>query len=418
VLDHGRDKRVSGAGAPSFDGIVGQGGLKEALLAVAADDGLDGLLVRGEKGTAKSTAVRALAGLVPPRREVADCPYGCPPDDPARACSDCRGRVDPPTVERPPPLVTLPLGATRERVVGSLSVTDALEGEPSFEPGLLARANRGLLYVDEVNLLDDHLVDLLLDAAASGLNRVERDGVSVVHPAEFTLVGTMNPEEGDLRPQLRDRFALSTTVTACEGLDDRVRIVERALGEADPAPTGDDHAARLREARARVDGVEVPREFVERIAGCCRDAGVDGHRADVAATRAARAVAALDGRGRALESDARRGLELALPHRLRADPFDDAPDLDDLLEEWFGEADDDGTDDAAGEADGDGGETGRDGTDDATDEADGDGGETGRGGEGRADDDRGDGAAGGAGAEAAAEEIGRASCRERVYSGV
>ncbi len=167
---------------PTFAAVVGQRDLKDGLLAVATDDDLDGLLVRGEKGTAKSTAVRALADLLPEQRAVADCPYGCPPDRPDEQCEDCRTRSDPPVETRSVPLVTLPLGATRDRVVGTLSVADALDGDHEFDPGLLARANRGILYVDEVNLLDDHLVDVLLDAAASGQNRVERDGVTVTTP--------------------------------------------------------------------------------------------------------------------------------------------------------------------------------------------------------------------------------------------
>src|SRR6056297_2808411 len=218
-----------------FPAIVGQEELKRVLLAVAANDGLDGALITGEKGTAKSTAVRALVDLLPEQRAVADCPYGCSPDDSSQQCDDCRDRdpADLPVETRPVPLVTLPLGATRDRVVGTLSVEDALAGEADFDPGLLARANRGILYVDEVNLLDDHLVDVILDAAASGVNTVERDGISVSHPAEFTLVGTMNPEEGDLRPQLRDRFDLQATVTGSRDIDDRVAIIDRALGEVD-----------------------------------------------------------------------------------------------------------------------------------------------------------------------------------------
>ena len=179
MFDYAESKSVS----TPFGAVVGQEALKEALLVVAADDGLDGLLVSGEKGTAKSTLVRGLAALLPDQRVVADCPYGCPPGDRGRQCADCRDRATYPVTTRSVPLVTLPLGATRERVVGTLSVSDALDGEASFEPGLLARANRGLLYVDEVNLLNDHLVDVLLDAAAAGENRVERDGVSVAHPA-------------------------------------------------------------------------------------------------------------------------------------------------------------------------------------------------------------------------------------------
>jgi len=215
-----------------FPAIVGQTGLKRVLLAVAINDDLDGALVTGEKGTAKSTAVRALVDLLPSQRVVADCQYGCSPDDPGLQCGDCRERdsADLPVDTRPVPLVTLPLGATRDRVAGTLSVENALAGEAEFDPGLLARAHRGVLYVDEVNLLDDHLVDVILDAAASGVNTVERDGVSVSHPASFTLIGTMNPEEGDLRPQLTDRFALQATVEGCRDIEDRVTIIDRALG--------------------------------------------------------------------------------------------------------------------------------------------------------------------------------------------
>ncbi|MFB6301528.1 MAG: VWA domain-containing protein [Haloferacaceae archaeon] len=376
MIDFGGRKKPSGIrdSRLSFGDIVGQAELKRALLAVAADDGLDGLLIRGEKGTAKSTAVRALTDLLPVQSVVADCPYGCPPDDPDRQCADCRERAAPPTAERSVPLVTLPLGATRERVVGSLSVADALDGDPTFEPGLLARANRGVLYVDEVNLLDDHLVDALLDAAASGINRVERDGVSVVHPADFTLVGTMNPEEGDLRPQLRDRFALQATVTGCEDLDRRVAIVDRAVDRTDlDGPDGsggagenrwNDPGRRLRAARERIDRVRLPEEFAREAAECCRDAGVEGHRADIATARAATAFAALDGRGTVIRSDVRRAAELAIPHRVRSRPFEDATDPSDLIEERLGESDgegdegdgpDDTTDGDAADGDGRGG---------------------------------------------------------------
>ncbi|AAV47743.1 protporphyrin IX magnesium chelatase [Haloarcula marismortui ATCC 43049] len=347
---------------PTFAAVVGQRDLKDGLLAVATDDDLDGLLVRGEKGTAKSTAVRALADLLPEQRAVADCPYGCPPDRPDEQCEDCRTRSDPPVETRSVPLVTLPLGATRDRVVGTLSVADALDGDHEFDPGLLARANRGILYVDEVNLLDDHLVDVLLDAAASGQNRVERDGVTVTHPAEFTLVGTMNPEEGDLRPQLRDRFALQTEVSACEDLDDRVAIIDQALGESDDEErqTEPDRGPgeRLRTARDLLPEVDLAREFREQIAELCRDAGLDGHRGDIATARAARTFAALDGRTTVLESDIERAAEFALPHRLTSRPFEDAPDVDDVLDDHFedeeGEAEEESADDEeSGEEGGD-----------------------------------------------------------------
>ncbi|WP_435183539.1 VWA domain-containing protein [Halobellus sp. EA9] len=361
-LAGGKNPSHGGREGLSFPEIVGQEDLKQALLAVAANGDLDGLLIRGEKGTAKSTAVRALKDLLPEQRAVADCPYGCPPDDPSRQCADCRERTDPPTATRSVPLVTLPLGATRDRVVGTLSVADALGGDHEFDPGLLARANRGFLYVDEVNLLDDHLVDVVLDAAASGVNGVERDGVSVRHPADFTLVGTMNPEEGDLRPQLRDRFGLCATVTGCEDLDDRVAIVERALGRDDSGGDDDtqtDVAAlrdRLRTASDRLDDVTLPTEFAREIAELCRDAGLDGHRGDIATARAARTIAALDGRMRVIEPDVRRAAELALPHRLRSRPFEDAPDPDDLLDEQFGDSPDGENEGSGDESDGSAGD--------------------------------------------------------------
>ena len=342
-----------------FPAIVGQERLKRALLAVSVNDAIDGLLIRGEKGTAKSTAVRALVDLLPTQAAVADCPYGCPPDEPAAQCESCRARTDPPVEERSVPLVTVPLGATRERIVGSLSVTDALDGEANFEPGLLARANRGFLYVDEVNLLDDHLVDVLLDAAASGHNRVERDGMSVTHPADFTLLGTMNPEEGDLRPQLRDRFAIQATVEGSEDINERVEIIETALerdatrkrdatGKGNATsntrasgyePAIENRRKSIREARDRLARVTLPTEFKETIATVCTDAGVDGHRGDIAAARTALAFAALDGRSQVIETDVREALSLSLPHRLQSRPFEESADLEDILEDHFDDPD-------------------------------------------------------------------------------
>ena len=393
-----------------FPAIVGQEELKRVLLAVAANDGLDGALITGEKGTAKSTAVRALVDLLPEQRAVADCPYGCSPDDSSQQCEDCRER-DPeavPVETRPVPLVTLPLGATRDRVVGTLSVEDALAGEADFDPGLLARANRGILYVDEVNLLDDHLVDVILDAAASGVNTVERDGISVSHPADFTLIGTMNPEEGDLRPQLRDRFALQASVEGCREIDDRVEIIDRALeSESDPNPATAyaDEVETLREdlaaARERLSNVDLPAEFKAEIADLCLEAGVDGHRGDVATARTAKTVAALEGRETVIESDIHEAARYTLPHRLRSTPFEDEPDLDDLLEDRFDEDSPDDTDgeDNGDEGDADGGDKsepepepgdgdedgGREGSDDGSDGPDGD--DTSDGGDGEESDD-------------------------------
>ncbi|MFA9501447.1 VWA domain-containing protein [Natrinema sp. H-ect1] len=345
-----------------FPAIVGQDELKRVLLTVAANDGLDGALIVGEKGTAKSTAVRALVDLLPEQRAVADCPYGCSPDDPDQQCADCRDRDadDLPVETRPVPLVTLPLGATRDRVVGTLSVEDALAGEADFDPGLLARAHRGILYVDEVNLLDDHLVDVILDAAASGVNTVERDGISVSHPAEFTLIGTMNPEEGDLRPQLRDRFALQASVEGCREIDDRVEIIDRALeadgGASDPRSEYADAVDALRDdlaaARERLSRVDLPTDFKAEIADLCLEAGVDGHRGDVATARTAMTIAALEGRETVIESDVHEAATYALPHRLRSTPFEDEPDLDDLLEDRFDEESPDAEDsDAESDAD-------------------------------------------------------------------
>jgi magnesium chelatase subunit D len=353
VFDLADDKSVS----TPFGAVVGQRRLKQALLCVAADDGLDGLLVTGQKGTAKSTLVRGLAALLPDQRVVADCPYGCPPDDRSRQCLDCRDRATFPVETRPVPLVTLPLGASRDRVVGTLSVSDALAGEATFDPGLLARANRGLLYVDEVNLLDDHLVDVLLDAAASGVNRVERDGVSRSHPAEFTLVGTMNPEEGDLRPQLRDRFALSVEVEGERDVEDRVAIIDGDLRDSHPDGTDDDtgaHRERLRHARRSIESVALTDEQKREVAELCLEAGVDGHRADIATARAARALAALDERPTVTQTDIRTAASFALGHRMRSTPFEDAPDAEDVIDDHFedGESEDEGDDvDAEGSED-------------------------------------------------------------------
>ncbi len=360
--------------AVPFPAIVGQERLKRVLLAVATNDAIDGLLIQGEKGTAKSTAVRGLVDLLPTQRAVADCPYGCPPDEPARQCESCREREDPPVEERAVPLVTVPLGATRERVVGSLSLSEALDGGTSFDPGLLAQANRGFLYVDEVNLLDDHLVDVLLDAAASGVNRVERDGMSETHPADFTLIGTMNPEEGDLRPQLRDRFALQVEVVGSQELDERVAIVESALGqnrERSRASTQTEDIGRLQKtiesARQRLSDVTLPRDRAETIAEVCVDAGVDGHRGDIAAARSARTFAALDGRSRVGEADVKEALEYALPHRLRSRPFEETEPLEEVLEDHFGESE---TDDSPPE---DGSSSESDGTEQSEGDGTGDG---------------------------------------------
>ena len=320
-----------------FAAIVGQDEMKLALLAAAVDPGIGGVLVLGDRGTGKSTAVRALAGLLPGMRVVAECAYNCDPASDRRACvAGCAARR---TGRRartrlvPVPTVDLPLGATEDRVVGALDLERALtQGIKAFEPGLLARAHRGFLYIDEVNLLEDHLVDLLLDVAASGENVVEREGLSVRHPARFVLVGSGNPEEGDLRPQLLDRFGLSVEVTTPQDLAARVEVVRRRDAfERDPAGFAAAWAqeeGRLRDriaaARAGLPAVIVPDATVERAAQLCLALGTDGLRGELTLIRAARAVASLEGEGIVGEMHLRRVAVPALRHRLRRNPLDEA----------------------------------------------------------------------------------------------
>ena len=308
-----------------FTAIVGHDELREALLACAVDPAIGGVLVRGERGTAKSTAVRALAPLLPPVRVAAGSRYATDPDT-GEEGPDGPVAAGAEIVERPVRLVELPVGATADRVVGTLDLDRALaEGARAFEPGLLAAAHRGILYVDEVNLLPDHLVDVLLDAAAMGRNHVEREGVSVSHPARFLLVGTMNPEEGDLRPQLLDRFGLSVEVAAGADPAERVEVVKRRLAfDADPEGfaarfSGPERevARRVAEARERLGRVRLGDRMLLLIAGTCARLGVDGLRADIVCARAASALAALDGVAEVGEDHVRRAARLALAHRRR-----------------------------------------------------------------------------------------------------
>lgn len=321
-----------------FSAIVGQDEMKTAILACAVDPGIGGVLVFGDRGTGKSTAVRALAALLPPMRAVRGCRYACDPEAPAGGCAECdtlrrrdaRGRI--PTVQVPVPVVDLPLGATEDRVVGALDLQQALtQGVKAFEPGLLARAHRGFLYIDEVNLLEDHLVDLLIDVAASGENVVEREGLSVRHPARFVLVGSGNPEEGELRPQLLDRFGLSVEVRTPQDLKDRVEVVRRRDDfERDPPAFAQRWARqdaalrrRLVRARERLPAVAVPDAARERAAQLCLALGADGLRGDLTLVRAARALAALDGDEAVGDTQLRRMAVSALRHRLRRDPLDE-----------------------------------------------------------------------------------------------
>ncbi|PKQ17395.1 MAG: magnesium chelatase [Actinobacteria bacterium HGW-Actinobacteria-7] len=326
-----------------FSAIVGQETLKLSLLLNAVDPRVGGVLIRGEKGTAKSTAVRALLAVLPQMDVVEGCQYGCDPGDPAQWCDDCRDRRDEgplPKIRAVPRMVDLPVSATEDRLVGTLDFQAAIrEGERSFHPGLLAAANRGILYVDEVNLLDDHLVDTLLDAAAMGVNVVEREGVSLAHPARFILVGTMNPEEGDIRPQLLDRFGLCVGVEAMREPEARVEIVlRRHAFEEDPsafarqwADAEDELKNRIRDARLRLPGVRLGEGILYAIADLSIRAAVDGHRADSVMARAAAALAALENRPEATLSDVERVAPLVLAHRLRRTPFSEVRSDTDTL---------------------------------------------------------------------------------------
>jgi magnesium chelatase subunit D len=318
-----------------FAAIVGQEEMKLALLLNVIDPSIGGVLIMGHRGTGKSTAVRALADLLPPITKARGCPYGCDPLDHANLCAECaarfsregkltreRGRV---------PVVDLPLGATEDRVCGTINIERALtEGLKAFDPGLLARANRGFLYIDEVNLLEDHLVDLLLDVAVTGRNAVEREGISVEHPARFVLVGSGNPEEGELRPQLQDRFGLHVEVLTANDVDERVRIIMardaferdaesfRARFEAEQ----DSLRRRLIRAAKRAHDTQLKPELLRSIAELCARLKVDGHRGELTITRAARALAALEGRREVTIEDVRRVATMSLRHRLRRDPLE------------------------------------------------------------------------------------------------
>jgi len=355
-----------------FSAIVGQENMKDALLCNAVHQDVGGVLISGTRGTAKSTAVRSLARLLPRIRVVKDCPYNCPPDDPEQQCSDCRerdfdGRPDL-VEERQTPFVDLPLGSTEDRVLGTFDLETAIrDGERSFEPGLLAQANRGILYVDEVNLLSDHLVDVLLDAVASGTNRVEREGISVEHPANVMLVGTMNPEEGDLRPQLLDRFGLSVNLDRSMDPDDRKAVVRRRTQfDADPeGMMAEWHDAetelrdRIGRAKEAFSDVAVPDELLDTIVGICVDHDVDGLRADIVIHRTARALAAFDGHQTVTNDHVTRAAELALGHRstLRPSPEPRGPDSDEDDEgngDGESESRPDDEEDDSGNGDGDG----------------------------------------------------------------
>jgi magnesium chelatase subunit I len=318
-----------------FSAIVGQDEMKRALLIAAVDQGIGGVMVFGDRGTGKSTAVRALASLLPPLTATAGCPYHCDPKADAGRCpihgETGKGRAKTETIGMP--VVDLPLGATEDRVVGALDLEHALtQGQKRFEPGLLARAHRGFLYIDEVNLLEDHLVDLLLDVAASGENVVEREGLSVRHPAKFVLIGSGNPEEGELRPQLLDRFGLSVDVKTPTELADRIEVVRRRDAfDRDPETFNAKWAeadaaigAQITKACARLAKIKVPDSVLEAGSRLCMTIGSDGLRGELTIMRAARALAALNGAATVSVRHLREVAPMALRHRLRRNPLDEA----------------------------------------------------------------------------------------------
>jgi magnesium chelatase subunit D len=317
-----------------FTSIVGQEDMKFALILNAVNPRIGGVLIRGDKGTAKSTAVRALADLLEEIQVVEDCPFNCDPTNPEEMCDICFKRSEKSLIKeacRKTPVIDLPLGATEDRVVGSLNVERAIkEGIKALEPGILAAANRGILYIDEVNLLDDHVADVLLDCSAMGVNIVEREGVSVAHPAKFILVGTMNPEEGELRPQLLDRFGLQVSVVGISDVDQRMQIAKNAESfEADPEAFAMRYQAeqgqlkeKISQARNLLQKVAMSDDLLRLIASTCIDLGVKTHRAEIVITRTAKTISALEGRTEVIGEDVKKAMQLALAHRMRSRPFE------------------------------------------------------------------------------------------------
>jgi magnesium chelatase subunit I len=316
-----------------FVAIVAQDEMKRALILAAIDPAIGGVMIMGHRGTGKSTSVRALAGMMPPIKTVLDCPFHCLPNEPAGLCERCtdpeRTHLVSTTIDVP--VVDLPLGATEDRVTGTLDIEHALsQGLKRFEPGLLARANRGFLYIDEVNLLEDHLVDLLLDVAASGVNVVEREGISIHHPARFSLVGSGNPEEGELRPQLLDRFGLHAAIETEYDVEQRIEIIRRRLAFDDNPlafirewePETERLRKRITSARKAAPNVRLGDDQLRTIANLSAELGIDGHRGELVMARASRAHASFDGRRSVTPEDIRAVAPLALRHRLRKDPLE------------------------------------------------------------------------------------------------
>lgn len=324
-----------------FAAIVGQDQMKKALLLNIIDPGIGGVLVRGEKGTAKSTTIRALEQVLPPVIHVKDCPFHCDPSRPERFCPYCAEKYAdgsiPDTEISPMRVIELPLSATEDRVAGTLDLESVLQtGKKKFEPGILAQANGNLLYVDEINLLEDYIVDMLLDSAAMGVNYVEREGVSFTHPAKFVLVGSMNPEEGDLRPQLLDRFGMSVEIKGEKNLGQRTEVVARRLEfDMDPYTFTEKYDSQTEEIRKKIvdartllPNVAIDRKLIEGASYLSVYFGMEGHRSDITMIRSARANAAYDGRTTVTKEDLETVAPLVLSHRLKKKPFDKTSDYD------------------------------------------------------------------------------------------
>lgn len=318
-----------------FTAIVGQEDMKLSLILNVINPALGGVLIKGEKGTAKSTAVRALAELLPPMSTVHGCKFHCDPANSSQLCDDCvsllkENQLIEETIRMR--VVELPVSATEDRVVGTLDIEHAIKhGEKKFEAGILAQANRNILYVDEINLLDDHVVDVLLDAAAMGINTVEREGVSYSHPARFVLVGTMNPEEGDIRPQLLDRFGLSVVVTGEHDPLQRVEVIKRRLAYEQNAEAfiaqyqeeQENLAAKIVQAGNLLPNVSINDKLLEIVAKLAVELGVDGHRADITVIKTALTIAAFNGNSEVSIADLKQSAKLVLPHRMRRRPFEE-----------------------------------------------------------------------------------------------
>jgi len=325
-----------------FSAIVGQEKMKKALLLNAINPKIGGVLIKGEKGTAKSTAVRALADLLPELEVIQDCVFGCNPDEQNEMCEQCLGKYEPAIAIRKMKVINLPIGSTEDRVVGTLDIEHAIKkGEKKFEPGILAQAHRNILYVDEVNLLDDHIVDVLLDAAAMGVNIIEREGVSHSHPSSFILVGTMNPEEGELRPQLLDRFGLCAEIEGINEAEARVDIVKRRMDyEKDPECfikewENEEEELKVRIVRAKelLQSVKIDDDKLKLIAQICIDMSVDGHRADIAMMKTSATIAAFHERNEVTEEDVKEAAQFVLPHRMRRKPFSEQKMENDKLDQ-------------------------------------------------------------------------------------